>query len=215
MSFYISTQDFKAYNPEIDITLYTSTTLSGIITQASAYIDDFLGYSLLREDISNEKCSGMVDADDNLVIYTNKRPLNSVSSVKIVKGTYSGTVALTSSGKATYDIPTTKDRIIFPGADVTLETVSIIDWGALRTTSFFTEISYNAGYYGYEIPQPIQRACALLTMDILVRKQNIAGASEIRQGGISMRFAEKTGESDLVKDAHALLAPYQIVAMVG
>jgi hypothetical protein len=211
---YISIQDFKAQYPSVDVTLFSDVTLSGFVTQASADIDGFLGYTLLREDVANEKCSGMVDSDNNLIIYTTKRPIHSVSSVQIVKGTYSGTVALTSSGKATYDIPSTEDRIVFPGADITLETVSIIDWAALRTTNFWTLVSYNAGYYGYEIPQPIQRACALLTMDILARKQNIAGASEIRQGGISMKFSEKTGESDLVKDAHALLAPYQVIAMI-
>ena len=172
---YISIQDFKAQYPSVDVTLFSDVTLSGFVTKASADIDDFLGYTLLREDVANEKCSGMVDSDNNLIIYTTKRPINSVSSVQIVKGTYSGTVALTSSGKATYDIPSTEDRIVFPGADITLETVSIIDWAALRTTNFWTLVSYNACYYGYEIPQPIQRACAFLTMDILARKQNIAG----------------------------------------
>ena len=212
---YISNQQFSDFSPEVDTTLYTTATLSGMITRASAQIDDFLGYSLLREDITDEKCSGMVDADNNLIVYTRKRPINSVSSVKIVKGTYSGTVGLTSGSLATYDIPVTADRIIFPTADLTLETVSILDWAALRTTSFFTKVSYNAGYYGYEIPQPIQQACQLLTMDLIARKQNIAGASEIRQGGISMKFASSTGDSDLVKDAEKLLAPYIRIAPIG
>lgn len=212
---YISNTQFKDFNPEVDVTLYSDTTLSGMITRASAAIDDYLGYSLLRESVTDEKCQGMVDADNNLVIFTKKRPVNSVSSVKIVKGTYSGTVGLTSGGEATYDIPVTQDRIVFPGADVTLETVSIIDWGALRTTNFYTEVSYNAGYYGYEIPQPIQDACQLWTMDIIARKQNISGATSIRQGGIAMTFESRKGESDLIVDAKALLAPYRRVAMVG
>jgi len=212
---YISNTQFNDFSPEVDTTLYSSPTLSGMITRASTQIDDILGYTLLREDVSAEKCSGMVDADNNLIVYTRKRPVNSVSSVKIVKGTYSGTVGLTSGSLATYDIPVTTDRIIFPTADLTLETVSILDWAALRTTSFFTETSYNAGYYGYDIPYPIQQACQLLTMDLIARKQNIAGASEIKQGGISMKFSAKSGESDLVKDAHALLAPYVRIAPIG
>ena len=212
---YISNQQFADFSPEVDTTLYNSATISGMITRASAAMDDYIGYSLLREDITDEKCQGMVDADNNLVVYTRKRPINSVSSVEIVKGTYSGALTLTSGGKATYDIPVTRDRVVFPGADATLQTVSIIDWGALRTTNFYTEVSYNAGYYGYEIPQPVQDACQLWVMDIIARKQNPSGATSIKQGGIAMSFAQRSGESDLIKDAHALLAPYRRVAMVG
>lgn len=212
---YISTTQFKAYNPEVDVTLYSNTTLSGMISRASNEIDDFLGYSLLREDITTEKLEGMVDSDNNLVIITHKRPINSISEVKIVKGTYSGTIDLTDgAGNTKYDISRKKERVVFPGADITMTTVSIIDWGALRTTNFWVTISYNAGYYGYEIPEPIQQATQLWVMDIIARKQNISGATSIRQGGIAMTFASKTGESDLIKDAKGRLRHYRRVALV-
>lgn len=212
---YISTTQFEAYNPEVDVSLYTDATLSGFITRAAAAMDDYVGYSFNRENITNEKCQGAIDSDNNLVIYTRKRPINSVSEVKIVKGTYSGTLTLTSGGDNTYDIPVTKDRIVFPGTDITLQTVSVIDWSALRTTNFYTEVSYNAGYYGYEIPDVVQHACQLWTMDLILRKQNLTGATSIRQGGIAITYGQRTGESDLIKDAKALLAKYRRVAMVG
>jgi hypothetical protein len=211
---YISNTQFTDYNPEIDVSLYTSATLSGMITRASAAIDDYLGYSLLAEDITGEKATGLIDSSNNMVIYTRKRPINSVSSVQIVKGTYSGTIDLLSGSTPKYDIPSTKDRIIFPGQDITMSTVSIIEWGALKNTNWFTLVSYNAGYQGYNIPVPIQDATQLWTMDIIMRKQNPGGATRIQQGGISISYESREGESDLIKDAKALLAPYKRVAYV-
>ncbi len=212
---YISNDQFKKYNPEVDVTLYADTTLSGMITRASVAIDNFLGYTLEKEDITLEKLSGMIDSDNNLVIYPKKRPVNSLSAVNIVKGTYSASINLTDgAGNNKYDIPDAQDRIVFPGFDITVQTVSIIDWGALRTTNFWITVSYNAGYNGNEIPAPIQDATQLWTMDILGRRRNIAGATKIQQGGISMSFESRSGESDLIKDAKSLLRPYQRVALV-
>ena len=52
---YITTTEFANYNPELDLSNYTDATISGMITRASAYMDNYLQYSLVTEAITGEK----------------------------------------------------------------------------------------------------------------------------------------------------------------
>jgi hypothetical protein len=203
---YVSTATFKEYYPEVDVSRFSDATLSGIITQASARVDSFVEYTFDVENVVDEKSDGYVNSIGDIVIFPRKRPINSVSAISIVKGTFDTAVSLTSGGENLYDIPTTKDRIVIPGDSLTLNAVSILDTQALRTNQFFTKISYNAGYT--TIPSDVQQATMLYALDILSRRNNLSGATSVSQGGISITYSDNKGRSDFVKDAEELLAGY-------
>ena len=212
---YITVQSFKDYNPGIDTSQYTDTTISGMITQASSWVDNYLGYSLPSETIVNEITNGYVTSDGDLAIFTKKMPIISVEAIDIIKGTDTITLTLTDTGGATrYNIPDSKNRILYPGSELAYSGSSVVTtFFQLKGTDFFTRTDYTAGYT--TVPSGIVDAVTLLVKDIITRNLNPSGATRLTQGAITYAFEEKTGESDNVKDAKAILNNYTRMAMFG
>lgn len=207
---YISVTEFKTFNPELDFTNYVDTTISGMITRASAYVDNFLQYSLSVEDISNEVNESLVDSDGNLMIYTKKVPIQSVSGITLKMGTYSTDLSLTSGSDNRYDITAEGRYVLYPYQEVTLTgTVVIRDFFSIRSRKLLTKVSYRAGYE--TIPNDIKDAVNLLTKDIFIRQANPMDLSSVSQGGISMSYRDRTdGRSDMALDAERILESYKL-----
>lgn len=208
----ITTNEFGEFAPEIDTSQYSDPTLSGIISQASGMVDEYLGYSPYAEDITDELKNGMVSIEGDIVIFPQKIPVISVSSIKIAKGSSSWDIdlTLTESGNAKYNIDYTKRNIRFPYASLSLQSASVFsNVFALRGSQFYTKTSYRGGYEPSDLPSPIKLATVLFARDILSRSQNTSGAKRISQGGISLEFSERDGKSDLIIDAERILRPYR------
>lgn len=207
---YITVDYLKQRNPTIDTSLYSDTTLSGMIGSASAWVDSFLGYTLQIEVISAEKADGIVDSDGNLVIYPRKRPIVSISSITLVKGVDAISLDLTDGTNNKYDIPTTADRILYPNRSLAFNSVTFIrSLYQLRESNFFSKLDYIAGYQS-EIPLDIQEAVMLMTRDQIARSMNITGAESISQGGISISYGGNSqGRSDNQRDAETILHTYK------
>lgn len=208
---YISVNELHTYAPEVYTSIsgtYSETTLSGMIGRASAMVDSYLGYTLPVE-VLTEKIEGMVDSDGNLVVYTRKRPIAAVSAISIKKGNDEINLTLEDAGQQKYDIPEPKVRIVYPNAELSTSSVSTIaNFYELRTTPFFTETTYTAGFE--TIPDDIKEATTLFVREILSRRSNTVGASRISQGGISISYESRGGtKSDLVSDAENILSPYR------
>ena len=199
---FISNDEFRNMNPNLDLSKYTETTLSGVITRATAKVENYLEYTLPYETITDEKIEGYINSNYDLVIYPRKYPIDSVSSIKIVKGTYSGEINLTTTN---YDIPSREDEINISGASLALDTVSMLDLETLRHNDFYVEITYNAGYQMYDRPQFLIDAINLYAKDEVSRALNASGASEVRQGGVTIKYANSKGKSDFIQDAETLL----------
>jgi hypothetical protein len=209
----ITVAQFTAYAPEVDVTQYDAPTLSGMIGDASKMVSDILGYTPVAEVIVDELRPGRVATNGDLVIYTEKVPILSLTSVSLMKG--ATTVALNlvnGAGVNKYNIDYTKRKIVLPLYEVAI-TGSLIfsDFYALRGRDFLTKVTYQAGWALADIPGPIRQATILLVRDMIAKKFNQAGASTFSQGGISMGFSQsdKQGESQLVKEAKRLLTPYR------
>lgn len=216
MANYITVDYFKERNPTVDVGQYPDATISGMITTASRWIDNILNYSLSVENITGETQDGYVDSDYNLVIFPRKRPVETVTSIVLVKGTSTITLTLTNDGGTEkFIIPTSKDRIIYPDRELSLATVSVVgSFFYLRENfyndyhrRYFTRINYRAGYTA--IPEDIQDATSLLVKEYISRGMNISGATRISQGGISMSFESRKGESDNVLDAKNIINRYK------
>ena len=206
---YITADELKNFNPETDFTPYVDVTISGMISRACSFIDNYIDYSLGLETIIGETSEANVTPDGDLIIFTKKVPIVSVSAISRKLGAYSSTLNLAeSNGNTPYEIPEPKHHILYPYQEMELTgTVGINNFLQLRNRQFYTKITYSAGYQ--TIPDDIKDATNLLTKDIFMRQANPMNLSNISQGGISMAFAtQEAGESDLIKDAKRILAPY-------
>lgn len=208
----VAVADFTAYAPEVDVSRYDNTTLSGIIGDASKMVSDYLLYTPIAEDIVSELKEARITSDGDLLIFPNKLPVNSVSSISISKGATDVSINLVDgSGNPKYNIDYSKRKILYPYGEISLTGVPIFtDFYALRGSHFYTKISYNGGWAYASLPGTIKQACFLFIREILSKRYNTSGATQISQGGISLRFAESNGQkSDLVVDAQRLLGPYK------
>jgi hypothetical protein len=203
---YISVAEFQQYAPEVNTTLYTTPTISGFISQASAWIDGFIGYSLSVESIVGEKLDGMIDSEMSMVIYPRKIPVQSVSAISVVRGPSIATLTLTTGSQNRYDIPASGNRIVVPGDYLTISLGTVwINFTTLRSIKWYSVVNYVAGYA--TIPDDIKRATVLMVKDFMAGQLNVAGAKQVSQGGISMTFADN-GESVFVTQAKEILKRY-------
>lgn len=214
MANYITVDYFKQRNPSLDLSLYTDTTISGMILSASSMVNNYLNVdSLAIEDIVNEKSEGYVDNDHSLTIFTRRRPIISVNSISLVKGNDQINLSISDGDSPKYDIPATKDYIAYPDHELAITSVSIINsFLDLRSVKFFTVTSYRAGYE--TIPSDIQEATSLFAKEQVARNMNTTGASRIRQGGIDISYNDSSrsgSDSDNVRDAKSILDRYKRV----
>jgi hypothetical protein len=207
---YVSVQEFKDAFPEIDVSRYTDATLSGFISRASRWVDRYCSVDGFdHQSITNEKSDTIIDAGGNLVVWPRKIPveLSSVSLVQLKFGNWDMTLTLTQSGKELYEIPEPRWRITLPNQTFTATgTFTVSNLMDLRSYHTFTLLSYSGGYR--TIPEDIKDATLLAVRDIVSRRLNAAGATRISQGGISIEYAEREGESDSILDAKRLLDHY-------
>ena len=202
---YISVDEFKEWNPETDFSNYSITTLSGMITRASAWVDDYLNYSLMIEDIENELAEATVTTDGDLMIFPRKIPIVDVYKIGLQLGQYDTDLVLEDESGKYYDIPEPKHHILYPFQQLQLTgKVALKDLLQVRTRLYYTQISYRAGYE--TIPDTIKDAVNLIAKDIFMRQVNPMGLGSVSQGGISISY--QSGESYLIRRAKELLEPY-------
>lgn len=216
---YISITDFKAQAPEVDVSQYTDATLSGFITSASRQIDRWLNIpaSLTIEHIADEKSESHIDADGNLIVWPKKIPIVTISGISIVKGTDTIDLDLeNTAGNPRWDI-IDDTQIAYPQQALAMTSVSIIgSFGSIAQTRFYTELDYQAGFQ--DIPEDIQDATVLWVRDMVgTRPANPTGASEIRQGGVAIKYGSgvrttEAHDSDMIRDAKERLRPYKRVS---
>jgi hypothetical protein len=202
--------------PEVDISNYTTASglvsLSGVINRASRWVDKLLDIApknLITEDVSNEVVAGMVDSDSNLVVYPEKYPINSISSLILMLGNENITLQLTDgSGANRYNIDHSGFSVLYPWSQFSYSgTVSVANFWELRSYKFFTKMSYNAGYDLSSIPTGIKDATILLCKVILARTpDNRTAIKRISQGGVSIEY--DTDTRDDYQEAVEALQPF-------
>jgi hypothetical protein len=210
---YINVSEFAQYNSELDLSLYTAITISGMISRASAEMDNFLNYSLGVEEIVAEKSEAMVSNNGNLVIYTRKVPIISVSSIKLKLGTVSLNLNLTDgNGNPRYDIPARARSVTYPYQEISMTGVfSVRNFYQLRGVELFSQIDYRAGFE--TIPDDLKDACNLWAKDIFMRSTNPMDLRGISQGAITMYFRDKddSGDGAYMRQAKNILQSYKKV----
>lgn len=211
---YISTDEFAALHPEVDTSQYTLATISGMISAASKHIENFCqvdGFDLAT--VTNEIAKVVISNEGDLKLFPRRRPVQSITSVSLSRGTWNLSLTLTNNGSPIYHIETPGDAVVYPNTFLTsVGTFTMNDLRDLRRYSVYATVSYVAGFQ--TIPANIKAACALFTRDFLQKRLNAAGVAQITQGGITVKYSEKDGKSDDVVDAERLLQDYVRVVPV-
>lgn len=209
---YISNAELQAYAPDLDVSAFDAPTLSGIISQACDFADEYVRYTLGIEQIINEEAEAVVNPDGDLMLFPRKIPVRSLEKLEIKLGVYNTELVLQDNTQSVnpnlYDIPTPGNYILYPYQQLTLTgKVGLKNLLQVRTRRYFTRISYTAGYE--EIPSSIKRAIILLVRDILAVSANPTGANSMSQGGISVGYGGGFDEDNkLVRQAKQLLDKY-------
>ena len=210
MAQYITIEELKREYPLVDFSPYSNEALNSMITTASRRIEDYIEYALDAADYTDEITKAFINADNSLVIYPRTYPINSIASIKLVKGFAEFDINLVSTnGNLSYSIPSSLDRIIIPVQSISLNAVSILDFGTLKTVDFFCKLSYNAGYV--TVPEDVKQACALYVFSIMARNLNMMGATSVSQGGMSIQYGNISGDVKLVNEAEKILITYRKV----
>lgn len=211
----ITVTEFGQLSPEVNTSKYDAPTISGMISQASRQVTDYLMYSPLAEDIVNEIKQGKITTEGDLLIFPEKLPIITVSAIAFTKGTTSANLTLTDgAGNARYNIDFNKRHIRFAFSEITYNNAGIfIEPYALRYAQFYTKVSYRGGYEASQLPPTIKQAVVLFLKDLFSNQYNAMGASRIRQGSLEFSYAAGMGqaaqESKFIKDAKRLLNPYR------
>lgn len=174
---------------------------------------DTTASGLWQEQVVGEINDARVDGDRNLVIHPRKRPIASVSSIQLWKGSNSMTLSLTNGGVNRYTIPVQADVIVYPSYELSVSSgsYSINSFSQIKFSRWYTKINYIGGYTS--IPLDIQYATTLIASDIFLRHANKEGLVSITQGRITKRWSDrKDGRSGLMIDAEDILNGYRIAS---
>lgn len=208
----ITVTEFHNYAPEVDLGAYTDTTVSGFLAMATQQVVDFLGYDPHQTREVEKKVDGYVSTQGELIFSPPKIPIVSIETLSITKANVEVNLNINTGSNTGYDISPNNRRVIVPSTWLTMVGFPLFtSFYALKGINFYLKSTYVAGYLDSEMPETIKYATSLYVRDIISRRSNTVGAKEISQGGISIKFSERDGKSDLVRDAESVLQTYKIV----
>ena len=212
MASYISVQYLKDNAPYLDLSHYSDTTTSGMISRASEMVNNFTQRDFMVQNLTAEKADTVVDTQGNIVVYPRVVPIQSITAMKVVYGTVEVDLTVTQNGVTVFDIPEPKFRAVSPNESTLIMTgPTLLDFKYLLQYETYTELDYRGGYT--DVPEDIKEATLLYALDMFSKRQNLSGAQSITQGGVSISYGTGGGgRSDFVLDAETILMKYKKVA---
>lgn len=209
MSNILTKADIQAYAPELDLSSYSDTTISGMISRAQQKAASFCSVKGFEaQDEVDETDDALIGADGELRIFVRRRPINSVSAISLVKGSFSTSLTLSQGSTNLYQIPYPNTQVIFPNSYFYLTGTYLAGGSSqlltLKGARTQCKITYNGGYT--TIPDDLKEAITLYFRDILSKRSNPNLVTSFSQGSYSeSRSYDKYGRSPLVQEAEDIL----------
>lgn len=209
MSNILTQADVTNYAPELDLSAYSAATISGMLSQATNRASQFCSVTGFDQSTTiAETDRAYISNDGELIISVRRRPIVSVTGIRLKKGGFSTTLVLDNSGIPLYQIPTPGNKLVFPNSYLYLTGTYLAGGSSqlftLRGAKVFYEIDYVGGYQ--TPPDDLKYACMLYFRDILQQQYNVNGVSSFTQGSYSESRAPITkGKSYLVQQAEDIL----------
>lgn len=201
----ITVSGFKARNPEVDVTPWNDTTISGFISSATASMQQYCEVDgFLTTTVSGERGRTVITPAGDLIIYPRVRPIQqgSVAAIRLVKGGFSTSLTISSNGTDYYQVPYPYTYLNYPSSYLA-GTGTLMIGGSqqlitLKDANTYYEIDYTGGLSS--TPPDLQDACDLWVRDILIRRLNPMAAQEVRQGSFSFsrQIRSSAGKGDMI-----------------
>ncbi|MDL2342303.1 MAG: hypothetical protein QFB87_04480 [Patescibacteria group bacterium] len=186
----ITVSGFKSRNPEIDVSAWNDTTISGFISTASRSMQNYCEVdSFLTQTVSGEQQRAVINNIGDLVFYPRVRPIKqgAVTGMRLVKGGFSTSLILASGGLYYYNCPYPYTSLVYAGgylaATGTLLLGGTRSLMSIKGSGVMLEVDYSGGFI--TTPEDLQDACDLWVRDIVTRRLNPLGAQEVKQGSFS------------------------------
>ena len=210
--------DVTTYAPELDLSQYNTTTISGMLRQAQARAEQFCsvkGFELANE--SQEELRALISNTGELTVFTRRRPIRSVSAITLRKGGFSTNMVLTQGSTQLYQIPYPYYSVVFPNSYFYMTGTYLAGGSSqlitLKGANVFADITYSAGYDTTQpddsdtgVPSDLKYAIMLYFRDILAKRNNPAGLQSFSQGSYSESYgSNKEGKSRLILEAEDTL----------
>lgn len=210
MASIITKSDIANFAPELDLSEFSDTTISGMCSQATKRAEGFCNVSAFDfGQTTDETDRAYISNDGELVVSVRRRPIVSISSVSLIKGGFSTTLNLTdTNGNNLYQIPYPGYKFVFPNSFFYLTGTYLAGGSSQLYTLRGAKVFYKMTYYGgYQtIPDDLKYACVLYFRDIFAKKSNPAGLQSFSQGSYSeTASSDRSGRSNLVKEAEDVL----------
>lgn len=208
----ITAQDISDFAPDLDTSMYSATTLSGLIAQATSKIAAFCNVKGFDYTTYTDTDKALINNEGSLIISPRTRPLLTLTSVTLKRGGFSTSLNLTdSTGLPIYQIADPGNRVEIPNSYLYL-TGTYLAGGqsqmiALKYADMFCTAVYTAGYS--TIPFDLKDACVLFVQDAIMRRLNRAGVQSFSQGSLSMTYGaggtNSAGDSRIIQQAKNIL----------
>jgi hypothetical protein len=209
MSSILTETELRNLAPDLDLSPYSAATISGMINAATLRMQNFCNVTGFdQQTVTGERTRTKVTTDGDLVVRVKRKPIVSVSAIRISKGAMATDITLTDgAGNALYDIDSSATAVYVTGAGLTYlgrfqdGAMSLV---SLRNIRAFTTISYVGGYS--TITDDLKQACVLYVRDIVSTKANPSGVDSFSQGSYSVTFtSNSSGKSKLALQAEQIL----------
>ena len=192
--------------PELDLSQYAATTVSGIITQASTNVSNYCQVDgWLQQTVTSERERAHINSSGDLIISFRRRP--------VVQGTVTGVRLRTVSVNQSLTLNDGQTGDIYfiprPGTYMVYPSNYLISFGrgliALRGANLFYEVDYTGGYAPGAVPADLQEATMLYVRDILAKRYNPTGMDMFRQGSMQSMTRRTNGLTQFVEQARDIL----------
>lgn len=194
----ITEQELRDMLPEVDLGQYNTTTISGMIRQASDSIRNFCNVEgFLRANVTAEV--GRIHTDPaGEVHFSVRRPKirqGDLTSLVYKSIGQRQTMVLQQSGSDVYYVDASGYFVTYPNFYRVNFGIGLL---SIPTYQMFYEINYVGGYADSveELPYDLKEACILYMRDILGRRGNPAGVLSFRQGSYSETRGPSSGNTD-------------------
>ena len=193
----ITQAELESYAPELDLSSYSATTISGMISRASKVITNYCNVEgFFKTAVTAERDRAQISPNGDMTISFRRRPVEDgdINDIRLVGVGMNQSLTLEDGGNRVYFIPNPKTYVVYPSNYLISMGRGLL---ALDSSDLWYEIDYVGGYATdiADLPTDLKEAATLLVRDMVARKFNPTGAQSFTQGRVSMSFGYSSGRS--------------------
>lgn len=211
----ITQEELQARAPDLDLSQYNATTVSGMISSASEQVRKYCNVDgFFQAAVTSESERVRINSQGDLMISFRRRPVaqGAVSAIRLVTVDISQSLTLQSGGGDIYYIVNPGTYMIYPSNYVISHGRGLL---SLRAANLIYQIDYTGGYATdvADLPDDLKQATVLMVRDAFAAQYNPTGVRSFSQGSYSQTNAPD-GLSTFVKQARSILDSGNYVRMV-